>query len=352
VQTAGAVALATRAYPAGITPNDFFAPAERVRQKCARLVNANAENVALVSSATSALAIATHNLRVRAGQNVVMLAEQFPSNVYAWRAWQKEGVEMRFAARPNAVGSWTDNVLAALDANTALVAVEQAHWTDGTLLDLAAIGEAARRVGAAFVVDATQTAGVMPLDCAALKPDLLVAHSYKCMLANYGLGFVVIGERFADARPVEQSWLMRAGSDNFARLIDYQDDYAAGARRFDTSTRANPVLINMLEAACDLLLEWQPARIREYLLSISRAALADLAQQGLTTLPEHARAANIFGVALPASADPERIRVALAAKRIHVSVRGTSVRVSPHVYNDASDLERFAAALKECFAAA
>jgi selenocysteine lyase/cysteine desulfurase len=277
-----------------------------------------------------------------------MLAGQFPSNVYAWRGWQAGGVEMRFVPRPSYAADWTAAMVEAMDANTALVACEQAHWTDGTLIELAAIGKRARQLGAAFVIDATQTAGAMPLDCAAIQPDLLVAHSYKCMLANYGLGFAVIGERFARADPVEQSWLLRAGSENFARLVDYQDAYASGVRRFDTSVRANPILVGMLEAACDLLLAWEPVRIRSYLLDITRTALAELDQVGLATLPEEARAANIFGIRLPTGADPERVRASLATQRIFGSIRGTSVRVSPHVYNDEADLHRLATALKAC----
>src|SRR5258708_34300207 len=90
------------------------------------------------------------------------------------------------------------------------------------------------------------------------------------MLSNYGLGFAVFSDRFLDAYPLEESWLMRSGSENFARLVDYEDRYAQGMRRFDTSLRANPMLIAMLEAACRLLIVWQPGRILEYLLKMSR----------------------------------------------------------------------------------
>ena len=207
------------------------------------------------------------------------------------------------------------------------------------------IGARARAVGAAFVVDGTQTVGTMPLDVAAVRPDALVVHSYKAMLCNYGLGFMVVGERFAAGSPVEESWLTRAGSENFARLVDYQDAYAPGARRFDSSIRANPVLIGMLEASCRLLLDWQPARIRAYLLGIEREFVGRVREMGFEVADEDERAANIFGVRMPAGIDVETCRAHLAAKRIHVSVRGNAVRVAPHVYNDRDDLARLADAL-------
>lgn len=358
VLEAGHGALDLRALPAGIVPADFFAPAERVRGLCAALVRADPEQVALIPTAAAGMAVVAANLAPRPGQNVVMLGDQFPSNVYPWRRWRARGVAMRAVAAPagdardragwrRRCAAWHDALEAAIDRDTALVAVEPAHWTDGTRFDLDRLARRARAVGAAFVVDATQVAGVMPLDVGALRPDALVAHGYKSMLANYGLGFAVFGERFAQGQPTDESWLMRRGSEDFARLVDYQDDYAAGMRRYDTSTRSNPVLIGMLEAACRLLVQWQPARIEDYLRRIARPAVERLRAEGFGVADEDLRAANLFGIALAPGLSPEAVRQALAERRIHVSVRGSAVRVSPHMGNDEADLLRLADALAE-----
>ncbi len=351
-------ALAHRAVPMGLTAQDFFLPAERTRKLCAQLVNADAERVALVPTVAYGMAIVAKNVQPVAGQNVVMIGDMFPSNVYVWRNWRDRGVEMRTVAAPDGPWSarapggmsrarlWNEALLDAIDANTALVAVEPAHWTDGTLFDLERLGARCRAVGAVFVVDGTQTVGAMPLDVQRVQPDALVVHSYKSMLCNYGLGFVVLGERFAQGSPLEESWLMRAGSENFARLVDYEDRYADGMRRFDTSVRANPLLIAMLEASCGLLLEWQPQRIRDYLLAIARPSIDRLRGLGFEVADEAERCANLFGVKLPSGLAPEDCRAHLARQQIHVSVRGSAVRVSPHVYNDAADLERLVDALQ------
>lgn len=358
VAQAGVEALAARAAPIGMTAQDFFEPAERTRSLCAQLVNADPERVAFAPTAAYATAIVAKNLHPKAGQNVVMLGDMFPSNVYAWRNWRSAGVEMRVVRAPAAPWSsrsggatraaiWNDAVVRAIDSNTALVAVEPAHWTDGTLFDLDSIGIRCREVGAVFVVDATQTVGAMPFDVRRLQPDVLVVHSYKSMLSNYGLGFAVFSDRFLDASPLEESWLMRSGSENFARLVDYEDRYAQGMRRFDTSLRANPILIAMLEAACRLLIDWQPARIREYLLKIERRSVDRLRSLGFEVADEAERCANLFGVKLPEGMNPEACRRHLAGRQIHVAVRGSSVRVSPHVYNDETDLMQLADALAE-----
>ena len=358
VEQAGVAALTARASPIGLTPKDFFEPAERTRRLCARLVNADPERVAFVPTAAYAMAIVAKNLRPRSGQNVVMLGDMFPSNVYAWRNWRADNVEMRTVLAPAAPWSsqsigasraalWNDSIVRAIDADTALVAVEPAHWTDGTLFDLERIGGRCREVGAAFVVDATQTVGAMPFDVQRVQPDALVVHSYKSMLSNYGLGFAVFSDRFLDASPLEESWLMRSGSENFARLVDYEDRYAQGMRRFDTSLRANPTLIAMLEAACRLLIDWQPGRVRDYLLQIERRSVERMRSLGFEVADEAERCANLFGVKLPAGMDPEACRQHLARLQIHVAVRGNAVRVSPHVYNDEHDLAQLADALAQ-----
>lgn len=357
VRDAGIAAITARSFPVGITAADFFEPAERVRAMLARLVGADAERIAFVTTATSGFALLANNLQPEPGANVVLLGDQFPSNVYPWRRWRGLGVELRTVAAPDAplrpggaepsrAARWNEALVTAIDARTMLVSIEQAHWTDGTLFDLARIGARCREVGAVFAVDATQTAGAMSIDVEAAGIDALVVHCYKSMLSSYGLGFVVLAERFAEGRPLDEGWLARAGSDDFAGLVDYQDRYAAGMRRYDTGLRSNGMLIEMLGAACELLLDWRPGRIRDYLLGIEAEFVERVAASGFEVAAPGDRAANLFGVRLPRGLAPATVREALGARRIRVSVRGSSVRVAPHVFNDAADLARLAAALE------
>jgi selenocysteine lyase/cysteine desulfurase len=142
VLEAGHRAVDLRALPAAITPADFFAPAERVRGLCAALVRADPEQVALVPTVAAGMAVVAANLSPRAGQNVVMLGDQFPSNVYPWRRWREQGVTLRPVAAPPGDArdpaswrrrcvAWHGALEAAIDRDTVLVALEPAHWTDG-----------------------------------------------------------------------------------------------------------------------------------------------------------------------------------------------------------------------------
>ncbi len=345
VVEAGQQALATRACPIGITPSDFFVHAERVRERFAKLVNAHPESVAFISTAAYGIATVAKNIVARKGQNIVILAEQFPSNVYAWRKFVEAGIEIRTVARPPRPQVWSEKVAEAVDENTVVVAIETAHWTDGTLFDVPTISAIAHRVGAWMVVDGTQTIGAHPFDFQQSGVDALIVHSYKSMLCNYGLGFAVFSARMQHASPLEEGWLMRHGSEDFSRLVDYQDAYATGMRRFDTSTRASIGLIMMLDKACEQLLTWQPRRIREYTQSIASDFVVSARNSGYEIDAEENRASNIFGIRPPKGTDLNVVRDRLTREKIYVSVRGSAIRIAPHVYNSKEDFDRLAAAL-------
>jgi selenocysteine lyase/cysteine desulfurase len=200
-------------------------------------------------------------------------------------------------------------------------------------------------VGAWFVVDATQTIGIEPLDVGSIQPDALVAHPYKSLLASYGLGFACFSDRLADGSPLEESWLMRRGSEDFSRLVDYQEGYAPGMRRYDSSTRVNLPLVSMLSASLELFRQWQPARVRAYCLDVSKKLIACAQRAGYEVPEEGEHAAHIFGIRPPRGTDLQALRRALQDGHVYVSVRGDAVRVSTHVYNDQLDIDRFASVL-------
>ena len=194
-------------------------------------------------AASYGLAVAAANLRCAPGARILLLAEQFPSNVYTWRELAKQrGGEVLTIARPPD-DDWTGAVLAALDERVAIAALPHCHWTDGGLLDLVAIGRRCREVGSALVLDVTQSLGALPLDLAAVAPDFLVCPGYKWLLGPYSQGYLYVAPQHRDGRPLEHNWIAREGSEDFARLIDYRERYQPGARRFDVGERSNFALL-------------------------------------------------------------------------------------------------------------
>lgn len=274
VEEAGVRGMLRKRNPSLLQPDDFFRESEEVRRLFAGLINApDPSSIAILPSVSYGIGVAAQNTPVESGQNIVLLHEQFPGNVYGWRrlAWEN-GAEIRMV-RPRDGESrgriWNERILEAIDSATAVVALAPVHWTDGTAFDLAAIGAKAREVGAALVVDGTQSIGALPFDVQALKPDALIVASYKWLLGPYSIGVGYFGSRYLDGLPLEETWIAREGSEDFKGLVDYQDGYQPGAVRFDVGERSNFILVPMVVAALRLLHEWRPERIQDYVPLLS-----------------------------------------------------------------------------------
>jgi len=351
VEDAGIAAVRRRRDPTSIKPDDFFAGAQRARGLFGQLVNCPGERVAIVPSVSYAMAAVAKNLALLRGQTVVVARGQFPSNVYAWRRLCADtGAELRAVAPPDAAEgrgeAWNARLLEAIDGSTVLVALGNVHWADGTRFDLERIGQRAREVGAMLVVDGTQSVGAMPLDVARVRPDVLVCAGYKWLLGPYALGLAYYGERFDGAAPLEETWLGRQGSQDFARLVDYADEYQPGAARFDMGERSSFALIPMLIAALEQILAWGPANVQAYCRELAGGLIAEARALGCAVEDDAWRGAHLFGIRTPAGADATGLQQALAERRVIVSLRGDAVRVAPNVYNSPDDVAALTEALR------
>jgi selenocysteine lyase/cysteine desulfurase len=344
-RAAGEAGLARKTQPWRITARDFFTESEETRALFARLVGADAEGVAIIPSASYGIAVAAANLPVAAGQRILTLAEQFPSNIYVWRdVADRTGATLVTIPRPSDY-DWTSAVLAELDERTAVVALPNAHWTDGGLVDLARVGERAREIGAALVVDGSQSVGAYPFDVQAVQPDFLICVTYKWLLGPYSLGFLYAAPHRREGRPLEWNWITRADSEDFAGLVNYRDEFQLGARRYDMGERSNFALLPVAKAALEQLLEWGVEEIAATLRVTTDEIASRAAALGLKTAPSPLRASHLIG--LRAKKLPADLPRRLAESQVYVSVRGDSMRVSPHLYNTPADINRLFATLAD-----
>ena len=344
---AGERALADKARPWQVGVGDFFEPVAALRPKLASVLGGDGAGIALTSSVSYGVAVAANNLTVRSGQQILVLAEQFPSNVYAWRELARHNdADVVVVPRPPDQ-DWTGAIDRALSDRTAIVAVPACHWTDGTRVDLEVVGERARQVGAALVVDVCQAAGAVPLDVQRIDPDFIVGAVYKWLLGPYSLGYLWAAPRHRDGDPIEFNWITRAGSEDFAALVDYGDQYGPGARRFDTGEVSNFVGVAVANAAMDYLADHPPAAVAEHGRILTTRLLQGAAELGFTTPPADVRSPHLVGIGLPDRLEPAAVAAHLAERRVHVSVRGTSVRISVHLWNTQDDVDRLVAALAE-----
>ena len=344
VTAAGSAALATGEHPWEVFAPDFFAPAEAARDLFARIIGGDADGVAVIPSVSYGVGIATANLGVGPGDTVVLLEDQFPSNVYPWREAVAHGGGEIVTVPRRSGRSWTDGLLAVIEERTAVVAVPNVHWTDGSIVDLVAVGRATREVGAALVVDATQSLGAMPFDVETIRPDFVVAASYKWLLGPYSIGFLWAAPGRRRGVPLEHGWIAREDSEDFAGLVDYRDEFQPGARRYDMGERSNFLLLPMANAAMEQILGWGVVNIAETIGELTDLIGDRATALGLDVIPVGERARHLTGVRLPDGA-PQGLTERLVAEGVFVSLRGDSIRVAPHLYNDASDVDRLVAAL-------
>ena len=335
----GERAVSRKSRPWEITPDDFFEDSEEVRALFARLVGGDADGVAIVPSVSYGIAVAAANVPVRKGQKITILEDQFPSNVYTWRELAaRSGAKLVTVPRPRD-HDWTRALLEEIDADTAVVAVPNCHWTDGSLVDLTRVGERVHEIGAALVVDGIQSIGAHPFDVSEVEPDFLVASSYKWQLGPYGVGFMHVGEKYREGKPIEHNWINRRGSEAFSQLVDYQDAFQPGARRYDVGERNNFVLLPMAAGALRQILDWGVENVSETIGTLTDLIEEKAAERGIETIPKQRRARHMIGLMLGPAA-PDDLATRLTAHDVFVSVRGESVRVSPHLYNTERDVDR------------
>ena len=352
VRAAGIAGIDRRATPHLISPSDFFEESDLVRCLFSRLVNISDPNrVAIIPSVSYGLATVSRNAPVERGDNIVIVEEQFPSNVYTWRRLCTErGLELKVVEAPaptegaRAV-AWSARLLAAIDHRTAVVALPQVHWADGTLFDLVHIGERARECHALLVVDGTQSVGALPFDVGHIQPDALICAGYKWLLGPYSVGLAYLGPAFEDGTPLEENWIVRRGSEAFADLVHYRDEYQPAAIRYDVGERSNLTLLPMLIAALELVLGWTVPAIQDYCRALTTDLTRTLRERGYWIEEDRWRGAHLFGVRVRDSTDIARLAERLRTRQVFVSLRGNAIRVAPYLYNDASDTDALLDAL-------
>lgn len=347
VEESGMRGLRLKRDPTNIGQKEFFEDSNTLRKLFARLIGGTeASQVAIIPSVSYGLASAARNIPLDKGSNIVLANKQFPSNVYIWqRLAEKQNAEVRIikpdTPLPPKSKSWNKNILESIDSNTAVVAISHIHWADGTLFDLSKISKAVHSVGGYLIVDGTQSVGALPFDVNEINPDVLVVAGYKWLMGPFSIGLAWYSERLTQGQPLEENWLNRLNSEDFSQLVNYEFSYQPGAARFEVGERSNFILVPMMITALKQILDWQPVRIQTYCREIMSHSLNKLRGSGCAVELPGGRGNHLIGIYPPT---PERVPIIkkhLDDAKVSVSVRGSTIRVSPHLYNKAEDVNKF-----------
>jgi selenocysteine lyase/cysteine desulfurase len=344
VEEAGIKGIFRKRNPASIRSDDFFNEAEEIRVKLGKIINAAPQQIAIIPSASYGLKSVVNNLPVNNGKYAITVADEFPSGYYTILNWcRKNDKELKVILPPDSRGErgkkWNDKILEAITADTAVVIISSIHWTDGTKFDLQKIGERCKEVDALFVVDGTQSVGALPIDVKSYHIDALVCAGYKWLLASYSIGFVYFSEYFNEGIPLEDTWMNKPNASNFARLTSYVDGYNAGAARYNAGEFSNFILLPMFNTALEQIIAWKVNLIQDYCSNLIKPLVQVLKEKNFWIEDENYRTNHLFGFLLPQTLSATHLLERLEERKIFVSTRGDSIRVSIHLYNTERDIE-------------
>jgi len=349
VQEAGRAGVARKGRPWLIDQAFAADQHERARSAAARLIHADPRDVALISSIAYGVATAAKGLVVPPGSRVLVLQDDHSSPVLEWMTRASDGgFTVEVVGRPGN-GDWTEAVVAAVErrgaAPVGLASISSVHWSDGGIIDLDRVGAALRAQGAALLVDFTHGAGVLAMDVRAFDPDFVIFPTYKWLLGPYGRAFLYVAKRHQDKVPLEQTSYGRRSvrAEQSTYLAD--TTYVADARRFDMGERDHFISLEMASIGMEMMATWGNATVVERLAMLT-ARLADGLREVDVVIPEsRMRAPHILSLGFPGGM-PAGLIERLAAEGIYVAPRLGRMRISPHVYNDEEDVDRFVAALR------
>ena len=344
VQEAGRAAMNRKGQPWKL-PADFFSgPYERARKAAAALIGAEPDDVALISSVGYGVSTAGKVLPIARGSRVLVLENDHTSPVMEWMSRaEAQGFTVETVKQPSDA-DWTTAVLEAIErkaaAPLALASISSVHWSDGGAVDMSRIAAALKRQGAKLLVDATHDAGVRKIDVKTLDPDFLIFPTYKWVLGPYGRAFMYVAKRWQNGVPLEQTAAARkavsAEDTIYFRDTSYRDD----ARRYDMGERDHFVSLEMASIGMEMMAGWGNDAVVSR-LSMLTSRLADgLANLDVRIADARVRAPHILCVSFPKGMAAD-LPKKLAAENVYAAPRLGRLRISPHVYNDEQDVDRF-----------
>lgn len=328
---------------------EWLTEAEQCREAAAAMIGASSDEITFTPSTTFGINIVAEGLDWREGDNVVTLADEFPTNLYPWLHLESRGVETRQIPTDNGAVDY-DELAAACDSRTRVVSVSWVGYQTGYRVDLERIAGICQSKGALLNLDAIQGLGVFPIDVSQLQVDFLATGGQKWLLGPEGIGFAYIRrEHLEKLRPMNVGW----------NSVDHPFDYTNIDLTFKPSAARfagggwNMCGTLAMGQSLKLLNSVGAAALSQQVLDYTDLACERLATAGavVTTNRDmsHRSGEQRSGIVffdLPGR-DPVEFRKECIRRNIVLSCRAGRLRISPHAYNTEEDLNRLLEVISE-----
>jgi selenocysteine lyase/cysteine desulfurase len=316
--------------------------AETARSCFARLVNAQADEVAVTTSLSAGVSALASGLRYARRSKLVLTDLEFPTIGQIWHAQKGRGARIVHVGPADDGSIPLDRFDAAIDDDTLLVSITHVSYRTGAMTDVEGVVRLAHERGALVLLDAYQSVGSVPVDVKALGVDFLAAGTVKYLLGSAGLGFFYCRHEL-----VERIWPTATGwfADRDVFEMDAWDySPSSTARRFEAGTPPVPAIYAGI-AGIELMQEIGIAETREHVQGLNRRLIDGL--DGLKApIATPRRAKRRGALVCVRSRDVDELVAALRREGIVTSSRDGNLRISAHAYNSADDVEAVLAALK------
>lgn len=341
--------LAVALRPDRLDETAFFEAAASARRGIASLIAGNARDVSLTTGAGAGLAHCAHAVSWQAGDEVAIVAGDFPAHHSTWAPWAARARLSLRVIRPQSVVPTSDEIVAALSARTRVLSVSHVRFDDGSMLNVPMVAAACRRHGTLFVLDVSQSCGALPIDVERMGADVLVCAGYKYLLGPWGSGFMWTSARARETLgDMPSNWLAQSAA-TFRELEYDAPVLRSDASRWDAAESSTPFNFNLaaLGASVDFVVQAGVSTVHAHIADLL-ATLREMAGPQVRWLTPHE--AGTFGPFLCLEAATpvlgQRVYETLKAEGIMTALRNGRVRLAPHLLHTREDMQRVAGALR------
>lgn len=323
-----------------------FPRLQQCRERFAALIGADSDEVAIIPSVSAGLSSIASCLDYRARSKIVLSAMDFPTNHYVWRAQERIGAKLDVVPSPDGIRIEAEDVAAAIDEQTALVNVNRVLFESSWIMDLQPIAEAARSHGAFLSLDDFHGSGVVPIDVHQLGVDFLLSGALKWLCGGQGIAFLYCRRGLIERlEPLVVGWFGTTDPFGFDRTsLRLRPD----ARRFETGTHALPQAWTAA-GGLEIILEVGVEKIRSRNQELTRGIIERADEGGIEVLSprEDGRRGGLVRLRVPGGRErAQTVLHELFERDVVLDQRGDALRISPHFFNDESDLDRCFAELR------
>ena len=319
---------------------------ETIQTILSNLINCEKDEIAIIHNTAEGMNLLSYGLNLQKGNEILLLENEYPSNVYPWEHWKTKGISLKFIELKNTPEKFLENFKSNLNKKTKVVSISAVHWCTGMPLPLKEIGELCKNNGILFIVDGAQGVGHVDIDVKNWNIDAMAFSAWKWLLGPLGLGVLVIKKAALDK--INYVFKGTSSINNHYNYLPYSDDIKNNAERYIYSTPNFNDWI-YFDTILKFLNEIGFEKVMKRIYELSDYLSSKLKNEGfLLDKDNFSKYKTGIITAKKNGMDTKKAVGFLSENKIIATERFGKIRFSPHIYNSIEQLDRVVEVLKFC----